>query len=111
MAFYTFAVFCIPFNGKNSPPFSDRKMKPFSTIALIHAKFLFILLVFMLFASYIGPLLPNWITDELFGVHRVPQSFAEVFGLLLFIALMLIERIFLFLQSDAHDSNTKDEGN
>ena len=93
LAIYTFVVFCVPFNRKNAPLFSDRKMKHPSAFILTHINFLLILLAFMLFGSLIAPLLPNWMwTESSIGRHR---NITEILCGLFFLALVAIERRFI----------------
>jgi hypothetical protein len=108
MAFYTFSVFCIPFNRENAPLFSNRKMKNPSAFILTHMKFLLILLVFMWSASCIEPRLPNWMTSELYrGKGGSPISASELLCGILFLVLLLVERLFIYLKSDTNDSDSE----
>jgi hypothetical protein len=108
MAFYTFAVFCVPFNRQNAPVFLERRMKPISTIAWIHANFLLVLLAAMLFASIIAPPLPNWMTRELFRGRGTAVSASVILCWIFFPALLLIERASLWA-SGASDSDGEDD--
>jgi hypothetical protein len=107
MAFYTFAVFCVPLNRKNAPVFCESYKKHISAIIKTHAKFLLFLLVCMIFASFISHLLPNWMTGERFGVWRGRKSIGEIMCGLFVFTLMLIERFVLFLEYDANDSDSE----
>jgi hypothetical protein len=110
MAFYTFAVFCIPINRKNAPLFCESYRKHISAIIMTHAKFLLVLLGFMIFASFISPLLPNWMAGEsipnlLSKQGRSISIFAILCGLI-FLSLLLVERFVMFLEYDANDSDS-----
>ena len=108
IAFCTFFVFCVPFNRKNAPVFSERKMKPFTTIARIHANFILILLAAMLFASFIAPSLPNWMTRELFRGRGTAVSASGIFSMLFLLTLLLVERNSLWASS-ASDSDGEND--
>jgi hypothetical protein len=116
MVFYTFAVFLIPSGRKgasflDSPLYSDRRIKGLSVVTLTHIGFLAVLTVSMLFAYYVCPLLPNWLTDELFvGTNgRSGSAPGAMYGLFV-IALAICERMCIYMNSDAIDSDSdKDE--
>jgi hypothetical protein len=107
VVFYTFVVFCVPFNCKSAPVFCESYKKHTSAIIKTHAKFLLLLLVCMIFASFISPLLPNSMTDERFGVWRGRKSIGEIVCGLFAFTLILIERFVLFLEYDANDSDSE----
>ena len=111
MAFYTFAVFCIPINRKNAPLFCESYRKHISAIIMIHAKFLLGLLLLMIFASFINSWMPYWLTGDyipnlLSRQGRSISVFAILCGLI-FLALLLVERFVLFLEYDANDSDSE----
>jgi hypothetical protein len=107
MAFYTFAVFCIPFNGENAPLFSGRLKNNLSAILLIHAKFLLIFLVLILFATNIELFLPNWMTKEVFPGRSRQYSVSEILCWIFFLALLLVERLVMLMKSDTKDSDSE----
>ena len=106
MFFYTIAVFFIPFNRKNAPFFSHRKMKRPSILIWTHLGFLSILVASMLLAFYIYPLLPNWLTAELYR-GRGGSHTASGMAFFIFVFLLgAIERLFIYLESEGSNSDS-----
>jgi membrane protease YdiL (CAAX protease family) len=115
MAFYTFAVFLIPFGRDGAsfldfPLYSDRRIKGLSAVILIHIGFLAVLTMSMLFSYYVCPLLPNWLTEEWFvGSNGIPASTPGIMFGLFVMALAIGERAFIYLNSDAVDSDSDND--
>jgi hypothetical protein len=115
MGFYTFAVFLIPSGGKgasflDSPLYSDRRIKGLSAVILTHIGFLAVLTLSMLFSYYVCPLLPNWLTDEWFvGPNGRPGSAPGVMYGLFVMVLAIGERVYIYRNSDADESDSDND--
>jgi hypothetical protein len=113
--FYTFVVFLIP-SGRggasflDSPLYSDRRIKGLSVVILTHVGFLAVLMASMLLSFYVCPLLPNWMTDELFvGPHgRLGSAPGVMYGLFV-MALAIGERVYIYRNSDADKSDSDND--
>jgi hypothetical protein len=108
MAFYSLAVFCFPFMGKNAPIFSGQRMNQPSVVILTHLGVLAFLLS-MLLASYIYLWLPNRSASELFRGRAASYSASGIMHFLFVFALIVVERRFIHPESGKIDSDSKND--
>ena len=76
--------------------FSKRNAKSLSEIIRIHLAFLFFILALLWFTIRIMPFMPNWMSEKI----RRGLTYYDVFFVLAMIGLSLIERRWLFVESE-----------
>jgi hypothetical protein len=107
MAFYTMLEFRISLSYTKPLVFTSRNAIRPRKVIFTHVEFLAILLVFMWFVAYIYPSLPNWMTESMRGApgKGLPSLVVILFFLAIF-ALLDIERRFIYVESDADETDS-----
>jgi len=107
-ALFTVYAFTGLLYKEGSLVFSEQNAKPLSAVLIVHLEFLLILFGLMWIAPFVYPYLPNWMTDT-FNVRGAAVSSVDVLFVLAMGALHLIERRWIYLESEAGGPDAGDE--